>query len=114
MNRTYSKQIPVTQIGPYTVNVPFNLGVYVTEHTLTANDEFVPVIEANVPEPYKPIPGYGAFYRIIGEGTFIPTFDASFKKSSASGDFDETLGVLNLITFLFDGFDYWYSIVQAV
>jgi hypothetical protein len=112
MSNKYIKQTPIVEIGPYSRFVPFHLSTFVTEHTLTTNDEFVPVNYVGTPEKLVPVAGYGAFYRIIGDGAAIPTFDAAFKKSSASGDYDETIGVLNLITFVFDGFDFWYSIVQ--
>lgn len=52
-------------------------------------------------------------YRLIGDGVHTPTF-SGFKKNSGSGNFDATSGRLNLITFIYDGVDYWYSINQAV
>lgn len=58
------------------------------------------------------VAGYGAIVRLIGDGSTTPTFHSSFKKSSSSGDYDPTLDVLNLVTFLFDGVDFWYSIIQ--
>lgn len=114
MNRRFIKRTPVTLIEAYTPNVPFHVGVFVTEHTLTTNDELTPVVEIGTPETFRPVPGYGAFYRLKGDGIASPTFNALFKKSSASGNYDNTLDTLNLITFVFDGVDYWYSIVQAV
>ena len=114
MSRKYIKQTPVTLVGDYTPRVPFHVGIFICDTVLTTNDEFSPVKEAGAPEIIRPVPGYGAFYRLKGDSVAIPTFSADFKKSSASGDYDETLDVLNLITFVFDGVDFWYSIVQAV
>jgi hypothetical protein len=113
LTSTYSKQIPVTLVGPYSPNVPFHLGMFVTEkNKLTTNDAFLPILPIGVIEAQKPVPGYGAIYRVYGNGVAIPTFGSPFKKSSGSGNYDETDGVLNLITFMFDGVDYWYSIIQ--
>lgn len=50
--------------------------------------------------------GGGAIWRVIGDGTHIITF------SGFTGDsvFDSTLNAVNLIVFIYDGTDYWYSI----
>ena len=94
----------------YTAKVPFNLPCSTVQTTLTSNDELT--IEPD--DSYRRhVPGNGAIYRLYGDGTHTPTFASPFKKSSSSGDYDPTAGVLNMITFLFDGVDYWYSIVQS-
>lgn len=110
--RNFPKKHTDVEIIDYTTKVPFYNMCSVCEHTLTSNDELVPLDHSTVSGFAKPIPSYGAIYRLIGDGTHAPTFAATFKKSSASGDYDPTAGVLNLVTFLFDGVDYWYSIVQ--
>lgn len=113
MSQKRFEKIPVTQIGPYITSIPFNTGMYiVTDYILDSNDTLEPLTQSGTPELYVPVPGYGAIYRLVGDDTHIPVFGAPFKKSSGSGDYDETLNVVNLVTFLFDGVDYWYSIIQ--
>ena len=80
---------------------------------MIANDTIAPVTGVGQPSELWPEPGYGALYRLIGDGTHTPTFSATFKKSSGSGDYVNILGVVNLVSFIFDGVDYWYSIIQA-
>ena len=92
-------------IQAYSVSVPFDIACTIVHATLDSNDTFVP-------NTLNPMPGGGAIYRLVGDGTHWPTFDDSFVKGGASGDFDNTAGVVNLITFLFDGIDYWYTITQ--
>lgn len=91
----------------YNPKIPFNNSCSICEHTLVSNDVLSPQTTPIV------IPGFGAMYRLIGDGIHTPTF-SGFKKNSGSGNFDATSGRLNLITFIYDGVDYWYSINQAV
>lgn len=91
----------------YNVNVPFNRSCTVCEHTLIANDTLVPSALVT------PVPGGGAIYRLIGDGTHIPVF-TGFNKSNSSFAYVPTLGVINIVVFLFDGFEYWYTINQAI
>ena len=64
-----------------------------------------------IPDTYDAVPGCGAIYRLVGDGSHSPTF-TGFNKSSSSGDYVNTLGTVNLVTFLYDGISYWYNIVQ--
>lgn len=96
----------------YKTTVYFHKPCYSCEHILTSNDTLTPANPALPSADAKPVPGFGALYRLIGDGSHSPSFDASFKKSSASGDYDSTEGVVNLISFLYDGADFWYSIIQ--
>lgn len=89
----------------YTNYVAFNYACIVVHHTLISND----TLEV---DSYNAIPGGGAIYVVTADGTHSPTFSSTFKKSSSSGDYVPTLGTINLITFLFDGINYWYNIVQ--
>ena len=113
IKRYKKREVECEAVG-YNVKVPFDRSYVVCEHTLITNDELAPLDPATVSGDAKPVPGFGAIYRLIGDGTHAPTFAAAFKKSSGSGDYDSTNGVVNLVTFLFDGVDYWYSIVQAL
>jgi len=91
----------------YIPKVPFNKLCTITEHTVITADVITPDTKN------APIAGNGAIYRLIGNGTATPTF-TGFNKSSGSGNYDPTAGVVNLVTFLYDGVDYWYNIVQPV
>jgi hypothetical protein len=91
----------------YNVNVPFNRSCTVCEHTLIANDTLVPSALVT------PVPGCGAIYRLIGDGTHIPIF-TGFNRSNSSFAYVETAGVVNIVVFLYDGFEYWYTINQAI
>jgi hypothetical protein len=107
MSNKYYKEIPTTVVGEYTTEVPFYIGMFVTEKTITSNDVISPLDSIDLEERFKPRPGYGAMYRFIGNGVNTPSFSPSFKKASTSGEYDKTL-----VTFLFDGKNFWYSIVQ--
>jgi hypothetical protein len=115
MDKKYYKQVPVTISGEYTTSVPFNIGIFVTEkNKLTTNDTLVPLNGADLEERFRPVPGYGSIYRLVGDGVHAPVFDSAFKKASSSGNYDSTDNTLNLITFIFDGVDFWYTIVQPL
>ena len=99
------------EIIEYSVYVPFHNTITVCEKVLQNNDTLYP---EEITSDIVHLPGNGAIYRLIGDGTHSPTFAAPFKKSGSSGDYVATAGTLNLITFLFDGVDYWYNIIQPV
>ncbi len=90
-------------IVAYSASVPFSSACTVVHHTLTANDTLSP-------NTYNPLVGGGAIYRLIGDGSHSPTFSGFYL--SGSGTYDATLNSINLITFLYDGISYWYSITQ--
>lgn len=112
--RKFPKMNTEIEIIEYRKDVPFYNMCSVCEHTLITNDEITVLDHAAIATNAKPVPGCGAIYRLIGDGTHAPTFAATLKKSSGSGDYVSTSLVVNLITFIFDGVDYWYSIIQAV
>lgn len=51
--------------------------------------------------------------RLTANGSNVPTFSGTFKKSAASANYTNTASLLNVIYFWFDGTDYWYSIDKA-
>lgn len=57
--------------------------------------------------------GSGAIVRLIADGTNAPTFPG-FKESVGSAQYDNRAGVLNVVQFIFDGTDYWYSVFQQL
>jgi len=108
--KSFKSNPMAARLSEYTTQVPFNLPCTTIQKTLTSDDELT--IEPD--DSYRRhIPGNGAIYRLYGDGSHAPTFASAFKKSGLSGDYVATAGTLNLITFLFDGVDYWYSIVQS-
>ena len=115
LKKRYREERVKVEAAAYSRIVPFHNSCTVCEHTLVTNDVITPLSEDLVAsDVLKPIPGFGAMYRLIGDGTHSPVFSSTFKKSSSSGDYDSTEGALNLVTFIFDGVDFWYSIVQAL
>lgn len=59
------------------------------------------------------VAGAGTLLRLTANGTNTPNFSA-FKKSSASKDWNNTNGVVNVVVFFFDGVEYWYFIWQDI
>lgn len=109
-NQKHISEKLISEVFTYNKVVPFFRFVTACEHTLITDDEISP-LATNISGEFGPVAGFGAIYRLIGDGSHTPTF-SGIKKSSASGDYDNTEGTVNLIVFLFDGSDYWYSITQ--
>jgi hypothetical protein len=107
--KRFAKRVQDTRIIDFSLYVPFHMATAVCEHTLVGSIGLA-IDPVNVEFH---VPGYGSIYRIIGDGVSVVLFDANLKKSTGSGDMVYTAGILNLITFMFDGVDYWYNIVQA-
>lgn len=63
-----------------------------------------------LPNKNKALPANGALIRVKADGTNTPTL-TGFTKSSSSADYDTTLNKINVFWFVFDGTDYWYSIL---
>jgi hypothetical protein len=101
------EQIPKTLVSTYSPVVRFDVAVYVTQHTLITDDVITPLTT-------DAQPAHGAIYRLIGDGTHAPIFHPIFKKSITSKDYVMDVNTLNLIIFMYDGFDYWYTITQPV
>lgn len=55
-------------------------------------------------------PGYGAIWRVIGNGT--DSVALSNFKIAGDGVFDKTNGIINLLVFMYDGVDHWVGIIQ--
>ena len=111
MNKEVVIKVPETRVIPYTTRVPFHRSLTIIESNLTSNDEFVPETGAGRFESLTPVMGCGAWYRLVADGTHAPSF-SGFKKSSASAEWVSTDGVLNILSFFYDGTDFWYSILQ--
>jgi hypothetical protein len=107
--KRFAKRVADTRIIDFSLYVPFHMVCAVCEHTLVGSIG----LAIDPVDVEKHVPGYGAIYRITGDGASVVLFEATFKKTAGSGDMVVTAGVLNLITFMFDGVDYWYNITQA-
>lgn len=56
--------------------------------------------------------GSTTFYRLIGDGSHIPTFDSAFKKISGA-EYVALDGFVNLIVFQYTGLEFLYEIFHA-
>ena len=110
MRKDYLKKTPIVATFDYTTKVPFTRVFSVTEKTLTSNDTLSPVLPG---DGTYPLTGAKTIYRLIGDGAHDPIFGSALNKVSTSADYDNGLGVVNLIEFLYDGADYWYNIVSG-
>ena len=89
----------------YATTIPFTSMVSVmAAQTISGATTFTP-------NTAGAIAGFGALLRLTADGTNTPAF-SGFKKSNASKDWVATTGTTNIILFLYDGTDYWYSIYQ--
>lgn len=59
------------------------------------------------------VAGSTCYLRLIADGTNAPNFSA-FKEWGSSLGWSNGAGILNEVTFFFDGVDYWYSVSQQV
>lgn len=59
------------------------------------------------------IPNSLVYVRLIANGTNVPTF-VGFKEWGGSLGWDNRAGITNQVQFFYDGYDYFYSISQAV
>jgi hypothetical protein len=114
MKLEYVHRTPTTQAVAYSTTVPFYRELTVCEHTLIENDNLTPLLGPGYPGEYYPVPGARAIYRLISDGTHIPTFDSGFTKLGSSGDWDGTSGTTNIITFQYDGSAFTYEISTSV
>jgi parallel beta-helix repeat protein len=103
-------RIPVTKVVDFSQQVPFNIACTICEHQLVGDITLTPIQGPGYSSEYYPALYSKAIYRIIGDGTSSVTFAAPLKQSSVSEPFSNNSGVVNLIQFLFDGADYWYTI----
>lgn len=99
-------------IVPFSLSVPFYRQCTISQAYMEANSVFTPITAEGQVGEFYPVAGNGALYRVLGDGLSTPTFASTFKQNVSSGTYDNTAHKLNLISFLFDGVDYWYNITQ--
>jgi hypothetical protein len=90
----------------YTTAIPMNaVSTYMASHTVTSATTFTVGAGA--------IQGATTFLRLIADGTNAPVF-TGFRQWGGSLGYDNRSGYLNVIQFWYDGYDYWYSVAQAM
>ena len=105
MKMQHIERIPIIEFITFTGKVPFDKSLSICQTYLTSELELVP-------NPLGAIPGYKSLYRLVGDGSHIPTF-SGFKPMSTTTAYDATIYTVNLVEFLFDGIDYWYTILSG-
>lgn len=61
----------------------------------------------------NPVQGALVYLRLTADGTNLPTF-SGFKEWGGSLGYDNRAGIINEVQFFYDGYDYWYTVSQAV
>ena len=97
-----AKQPPIVKTSAYLTTVPFNSRLYLAEAELISNDVLSPDTD-------KPVLGAKTVYKLTGDGIHTPSF-SGFQRNQGSSDYDKQEGVINIITFTYDGEYFWYSI----
>lgn len=101
----------IIQNGTYSTTVPFYNSLFVADHILTSNDVLIPLGTAGTPAHLRPILGAKTYYKLTGDGSHVPTFGASFIKTTESFRYNPANGVINLIEFVYDGTNFTYTIL---
>ena len=91
-------------ISTFSSIVPFNGNISYATHVVSAGITFSITTAAKVA-------GSQTTYRLQADGINAPNF-APFKMLSGSFNYDNRAGIINLITFSYDGNAYYYSIMQ--
>lgn len=60
-----------------------------------------------------PVYGSSCYVRLVADGINAPTFTDMLESGSSMG-YDNRDGIVNTVSFWYDGYDYWYAIIQAV
>jgi hypothetical protein len=97
------RQTPIIISASYTSEVPFSKKVYFAEVLFDFDDELFPNID-------RPLIGSKAIYKLISDGIHEPTFSREFTLDPLSGVYNKEQGATNIITFRYDGVNYWYNI----
>ena len=91
----YTTAVPLTTVSP----------IFMTQHSITSVETFT--VAANA------VQGGTTFVRLIADGTNAPIF-TGFTQWGGSLGYDNRNGIVNAIQFWYDGYDYWYSVGQAL
>lgn len=91
----FSQSVPLVQVGT----------AYMPPYTVTGPLSFTPAAGA--------VKGAFSGAQVIADGSSAVTFPG-FKQAIGSADYDNRAGILNVLEFSYDGYNYWYAISQAV
>jgi hypothetical protein len=91
----FSQAVPLTQVGT----------AWMPQYTVTGPLAFAPTAGA--------VRGAYATGGIIADGASAVTFPG-FSQAGGSSDYVNQAGILNVLEFSYDGYNYWYAISQAV
>lgn len=92
-------------------STPFSLTIFLDgnrsmpQRSITGSLSFSPATSTSVP-------GGRCSARLVANGANTPTFSGMLEHGSSMG-FDGRSGIVNDVTFWFDGNDYWFSVMQA-
>ena len=96
------------------INIPFSVSMPLTVSIPAyMPQQYVSSILNFVAAP-NPVRHASVYLRLIADGINVPTFANEFKKSTSSGNYLNINGVINKVQFSYDGYDYWYTLSQAV
>lgn len=99
------RQIPTTKIANYSPVVQFQKEFVIIEHTLIANDLFVP-------DKTKLLIGAKTVYKLIGDGIHTPSFSNDFIADPLSSEYNRLEDAVNIVTFIYDGIAFRYSVTS--
>lgn len=94
-------------------SLAFSESISFASFTTIYEDKLVKSALNFTPDAIGAVAGNQTTLRLLSDSNFIPTF-TGFKQSTGSSRYDNRLGILNIVTFFFDGTDYWYSVFQEL
>lgn len=92
----------------YTTSIDFTTGGqrFMPQYAITSVQAFSAAAGTKVA-------GSLVYVRLVANGTHTPTF-IGFKEWGGSLGWDNRSGIVNEVQFFYDGYDYWYTISQAI
>ncbi len=91
----------------FSTAIPFNrLFTYLGQQTIASNLTFTK-------DTTGAFPGAQAAVRLMANGSHTITY-SQFKETIGSAGYDNRSGIVNVLTFFFDGADYWITIFQEL
>jgi hypothetical protein len=82
----------------------------VAQAVLSSSITFNPIKDTGNPKEIRPIVGAKTYFTLIGDGTTYPAFGPDFKETRDSLNYNSSAGMINLVSFTYDGTDFKYSI----
>jgi hypothetical protein len=100
------RRVAVNSSAPFSQSVPLTQPgyAYMAPTTVSGALAFTPAANA--------VQGAFAYVRLTADGVNTPTFPG-FTETIGSAGYMSTAGVVNLLEFSYDGYDYWFAASQA-